>query len=149
MAVAAVADIRLLLRYRRRLLRREEGAEPLHIQWNAATDAVEVVNYSAGEQTGLTAHAQVLDIDGSVKWEKSAAIDSREDSTASPIQLEFPAGLARTHFIRLTLARGREIVSSNFYLHGLTEGDYQGIRDLASAKVDAKTNDQTGPVHNG
>ncbi len=117
----------------------KKAAEPLHIQWNAATDAVEVVNYNAGEQAGLTAHAQVLDIDGSVKWEKSAAIDSREDSTASPIQLEFPAGLARTHFIRLTLARGREIVSSNFYLHGQTEGDYQGIRELASAKVDVKT----------
>ena len=36
----------------------KKAAEPLHIQWNAATDAVEVVNYNAGEQTGLTAHAQ-------------------------------------------------------------------------------------------
>ena len=117
----------------------KKAAEPLHIQWNAATDAVEVVNYSAGEQTGLTAHAQVIDIDGTVKWEKSATLDSHEDSTESPMQLEFPAGLARTHFIRLTLTRGREIVSSNFYLHGLAEGDYQGIRDLAAAKVIAKT----------
>ena len=31
----------------------KKAAEPLHIQWNAATDAVEVVNYNAGEQTGL------------------------------------------------------------------------------------------------
>ena len=117
----------------------KKAAEPLHIQWNAATDAVEVVNYNAGDQAGLTAHAQVIDIDGSVKWEKSAAIDSHEDSTASPMQLEFPAELARTHFIRLTLARGGEIVSSNFYLHGQTEGDYQGIRELASTKVEVKT----------
>jgi len=117
----------------------KKAAEPLHIQWNAATDDVEVVNYSAGDQTALTAHAQVIDMDGSVKWEKGVAIDSHEDSTASPIHLEFPAGLARTHFIRLTLARGSEIVSSNFYLHGRTEGDYQGIRELAGAKVDAKS----------
>ena len=84
----------------------KKAAEPLHIQWNAATDAVEVVNYNAGEQAGLTAHAQVINIDGTVKWEKSATLDSHEDSTASPMQLEFPAGLARTHFIRLTLTRG-------------------------------------------
>ena len=79
----------------------KKGAEPLHIQWNASTDAVEVVNYSAGEQTGLTARAQVLNIDGSVKWEKTAAIESHEDSTVSPLELEFPSGLSRTHFIRL------------------------------------------------
>jgi hypothetical protein len=117
----------------------KKAAEPLHIQWNAATDAVEVVNYNAGGQTGLTAHAQVIDIDGTVKWEKSATVDSHEDSTQSPMQLEFPAGLARTHFIRLTLMRGKDVVSSNFYLHGLVEGDYQGIRDLPGAKVTAKT----------
>ena len=117
----------------------KKGAEPLHIQWNAATDAVEVVNYNAGEQNGLTAHVQVIDIDGTVKWEKGAAVDSHEDSTASPLQLEFPAGLARTHFIRLSLTRGAVVLSSNFYLHGLAEGDYQGVRDLAAARVTAKT----------
>jgi len=116
----------------------KKAAEPLHVQWNAATDAVEVVNDSAGAQTGLTVHAEVIDIDGSVKWEKSATLDSQEDSTVSPIELEFPAGLARTHFIRLTLTRRGEVVSSNFYLHGVAEGDYQGIRDLAAARVNAK-----------
>jgi hypothetical protein len=55
------------------------------------------------------------------------------------MHLEFPAEIARTHFIRLTLTRGKDVVSSNFYLHGLAEGDYQGIRDLAGAKVNAKT----------
>jgi hypothetical protein len=77
--------------------------------------------------------------DGSVKWEKKAALDSREDSTQSPIQLEFPAGLSRTHFIRLMLTREGRVESSNFYLRGVVEGDYQGIRDLAAAKVKATT----------
>ena len=34
------------------------------------TDTVEVVNYSAGAIRGLTARVQVLNMDGSVKWEK-------------------------------------------------------------------------------
>ena len=33
----------------------KKGSEPLHIQWNPVTDSVEVVNYSAGNVTGLTA----------------------------------------------------------------------------------------------
>ena len=117
----------------------KKGAEPLHIQWNAATDAVEVVNMSAGNQTGLTAHAEVLDIDGSPKWAKSVEVDSSEDSTVAPIQMVFPAGLARTHFIRLTLSRGQNVLSTNFYLHGVAEEDYAGIRSLPTAKVNAKT----------
>jgi hypothetical protein len=117
----------------------KKGSEPLHIQWNAATDAVEVVNYSAGDQPQLHARAEVLNLDGSAQWNKSATIDSHEDSTASPFEMEYPAGLSRTHFIRLTLSRGADIVSSNFYLRGLSEGDNQGIRSLPPARVKAKS----------
>ena len=117
----------------------KKASEPLHIQWNAATDAIEVVNYSAGRQSSLTAHAEILNLDGSVKWEKSANVESHEDSTVSPIQLEYPGELSRTHFIRLTLSRGGQVLSSNFYLRGVTEGDYEGIRNMPHAKVVAKT----------
>jgi hypothetical protein len=117
----------------------KKGAEPLHIQWNASTDAVEVVNYSAGDWTGLTARAQILNIDGSVKWDKTVTLDSHDDSTVAPIELEFPAGLSRTHFIRLSLMRNRDVLSSNFYLRGLTEEDYTGIRDLGAATIKART----------
>jgi len=117
----------------------KKGAEPLHIQWNAATDAVEVVNDSAGDQAGLTARAEVLNIDGSLQWQKSATLDSREDSTVSPFHMEYPTGLSRTHFIRLTLLRDGKTLSSNFYLRGLVQGDYQGIRSLPPVKVKVKT----------
>ncbi len=117
----------------------KKASEPIHIQWNAAADTVEVVNYNAGDQTGLTARAEVLDIDGAVKWLKTATFNSVEDSTLSPIQMEFPAGLARTHFIGLTLLRGDTVLSTNFYLHGSVEEDYTGIRSLAPAKVKMKT----------
>jgi hypothetical protein len=120
----------------------KKGAEPLHIQWNAATDAVEVVNDSAGDQTSLTAHAEILNIDGSLKWEKSATLDSKEDSTTSPIQLDYPAGLSKTHFIRLTLSQNGKAVSSNFYLRGLTENDYTGIRNLPNVDVTMKSHIQ-------
>ena len=42
----------------------KKGSEPLHIQWNPATDNVEVVNYSAGNKTGLTARVEILNMDG-------------------------------------------------------------------------------------
>jgi Exo-beta-D-glucosaminidase Ig-fold domain/Glycosyl hydrolases family 2/F5/8 type C domain/Glycosyl hydrolases family 2, sugar binding domain len=117
----------------------KHGAEPLHIQWNAATDAVEVTNNSSGAQTGLTAQAEVLNLDGSVKWEKTATLDSPEDSTTSPLTMQYPTGLSKTHFIRLTLSKDGQVLSRNFYLRGLVENDYTGIRDLGSARVEMKS----------
>ncbi|MDR3700260.1 MAG: hypothetical protein P4L56_11525 [Candidatus Sulfopaludibacter sp.] len=118
----------------------KKGAESLHIQWNAATDAVEVVNYNAGHVPGLSAHAEILNMDGALQWEKTAAaVDSAEDSTASPATLEYPPGLTPVHFIRLTLSRGAQVVSSNFYLRGVKEGDYTAIRTVPKVNLEANT----------
>jgi Glycosyl hydrolase 2 galactose-binding domain-like/Exo-beta-D-glucosaminidase Ig-fold domain/NedA-like, galactose-binding domain/Glycosyl hydrolases family 2 len=117
----------------------KKGAEPLHIQWNAADDNVEVVNYSAGTVRGLTARARIYNMDGSLRWEKSAQLASVEDSTQTPIHLESPSGLSPVHFIELTLSRGKEVVSDNFYWRGATPNDYQAIRDLPKIKIAART----------
>ncbi len=117
----------------------KKGSEPLHIQWNPVTDAVEVVNYNGGNAAGLTAKAEILNLDGGVQWQKSATLDSREDSTATPIAIEYPAGLTPVHFIRLKLSRGEELVSENFYWRGLENGNYRALRELPKVKLEAAT----------
>ena len=117
----------------------KKAAEPLHIQWNPVSDSVEVVNYSGGPQSGLTAHVQVINMDGSVKWEKSTTLDSSEDSIQSPIKMEYPAGLSATHFIRLELTQGDKLISGNFYLRGAEEENFRAIRALPKATVQATT----------
>jgi hypothetical protein len=117
----------------------KKGSEPLHIQWNPATESVEVVNMSGREARGLTATAQVLNLDGSLKWEKSAPVDSPEDSDMVPLKMEYPAGLTPTHFIRLKLTRGSDLISENFYWRGTAENDYRALRDLPKVKLEAAT----------
>ena len=117
----------------------KKASEPLHIQWNPVTESVEVVNYSGGNATGLTAVAQILSLDGTVKWENTASLDSAEDSVQSPIQMAYPAGLTAVHFIRLKLSRGESVVSENFYMRGTEEGNFQAIRELPRVKVEAST----------
>jgi len=116
-----------------------KGAEPLHIQWNPTTEAVEVVNYNAGDAPGLTARAEVRNLDGSLIWEKSAALDSREDSTESPIEMEYPLGATPVHFIRLTLLRGGTVVSENFYWRGLEDANFVQLRELPKVALRAET----------
>jgi hypothetical protein len=117
----------------------KKGSEPLHIQWNSATDYVEVVNYHAGNAPGLTAQVEILNMDGSVQWKKSAPVDSLEDSVRMPVKMEYPAGLSAVHFIRLQLVRGGEVLSENFYWRGVEEGNFKALRTLLKVKVDAST----------
>jgi beta-galactosidase/beta-glucuronidase len=117
----------------------KKASEPLHIQWNPSADSIEVVNYSGGEARGLTARVEVLNLDGALKWEKTATVDSAEDSTVSPIKMEYPSGLTPVHFVRLKLTRGGDAVSENLYWRGLEEGNYRAIRDLPKVKLEATT----------
>lgn len=113
-----------------------KGNEPLHIQWNAATDNVEVVNYSAGNHPSLTAKAQIINMDGSVVWEKQVNIESREDTTEKCFKLEFPSALSSAHFVKLWLYDGEDIVSDNFYIRGTEEGNYQAIRQMPKVTLE-------------
>lgn len=113
----------------------KKASEPLHIQWNPATDEVEVVNYSGGMRKGLTAKAQLLNMDASVAWEKVATIDSHEDTTDKCIRLEFPSNLSKVHFIKLTLTENGAVVSENFYHRSLEENNYQALRELPKVKL--------------
>jgi hypothetical protein len=125
----------------------KKASEPLHIQWNPLTESVEVVNYSGGNRKGLTAHAEVRNLDGAVQWEKTAAVDSNEDSVVSPIKMEYPAGGTAVQFIRLQLTEGGRIISTNFYMRGADGAEnYGAIRRMPNAKVEAATKvEREGP----
>ena len=108
----------------------KKASEPLHIQWNPVFDTIEVVNLSAGDLSGLVAKAQLVNMDGSVQWEKEATLDSHEDTTEKLFHLEFPESLSATHFVKLTLRKGDRLLSDNFYWRGLEEGNYQALKEM-------------------
>lgn len=117
----------------------KKASEPLHIQWNPATDEVEVVNYSAGTHKGMTAKVQILNMDASVAWEKEATVDSNEDTTNKCIKLSFPADLSKVHFIKMVLTENGKVVSDNFYHRSLEENNYQDLRQLAKVALQTTT----------
>ncbi|HTB96047.1 MAG TPA: discoidin domain-containing protein [Terracidiphilus sp.] len=117
----------------------KKGSEPLHIQWNRLKDSIEIVNYSAGRVPGLKAQAEILNMDGTQKSVQSVGVDSDDDSTTICMALKYPEGLSPVHFVRLSLRQDAQVISTNFYLRGLREGDFRAIRELPSQKVKAQT----------
>jgi hypothetical protein len=126
----------------------KKANEPLHVQWNSATDEIEVVNYSAGNHPSLLVKAQLINMDGTVAWEKTAELSSAEDTTERPFKLEFPATLSSAHFVKLWLSEGDKVISDNFYIRGTEEGNYQAIRQMPKVELEQivaieKTSEQT------
>lgn len=117
----------------------KKASEPIHVQWNPVFDDVEVVNYSAGTLDNLTVKAQILNMDGSLQWEKEATVNSTEDSTEQPFRLEFSDQLSDVHYIKLSLSQNGKIISENFYWRGKKDGNYQALNSLPSAKPKVAT----------
>ena len=122
----------------------KKASEPLHIQWNPATDEVEVVNYHAGLRPGLKVRVRVLHMDGTSAWEKEVTVDSREDTTLKCFKLEFPAALSQVHFIKLTLEENGRVVSDNFYHRSKVENNYQALKQLPKVTLRTQTQYRKG-----
>jgi hypothetical protein len=117
----------------------KKASEPIHIQWNRATNFIEVVNLSGGNQTGLTAQLEILDLFGSKAAMKSASVDSPEDSVQPAFPLPVVTDLSPVTYLRLTLSKGVTVISTNFYLRGIHEDDYRAIRELPKITLTAAT----------
>ncbi len=125
----------------------KKGSEPLHIQYNAFTDSVEVVNYSAGDRDQLTARALLLNIDGSVLWQREAILSIAEDSIAPLFAVEYPAAVTDIYFIRLELEQAGDLVSQNFYWRALEEDDYSSLRTLPTVQLNSTTSTERDGDH--
>jgi hypothetical protein len=103
------------------------------------SDSIEVVNYNTRNGSALTACLEILNLDGTVKWEKKKSLDCPEDNTVPCFGVEYPEGLSSVYFLRLKLDRGDETVSGNFYWRGVEEGKYQALRELPKVNLKSKT----------
>lgn len=107
------------------------ACEPVHIYWNAATDQIRVVNTSRSSYPGLTAEAEIYNMDGTRKSRLSGPVSSRPGAVADCFTLRFPAGLSATHFLKLRLRdRTGQILSENFYWRGTKYQHYAALNDI-------------------
>ena len=119
----------------------KKACEPLHIQLNALTDSIEVVNLFAGDKTGLTAAATLYDLNGKRLWQKKVKVDSRDDSTVGVIRnLQYSNYKSQCVLLRLQLSDKKEVISENDYILRNEEGTKAPLGTWPSgADVEQKT----------
>ena len=114
----------------------KKACEPVHIFYNPLKDKVEVVNYHAGNLSGLTASAEIFDLQGRSAWAGSAPLDIPEDQTSEVLSPAVPEDITDVYFLRLRLSDAAgAILSENFYTMGREEGNLKALLTLPEANV--------------
>lgn len=122
-----------------------KGCEPLHILYNPLDNKVEVVNYSAGNRTGLKAVAKILDINGKEVWSNSTTLDIDEDDTKTLFTMQVPTDITDVYFYRLYLySADNQLLSENFYWQGKEEGNWKALRTVPQVDVVTKVSGKKG-----
>jgi hypothetical protein len=119
----------------------KKACEPIHIQWSIASNNVKVVNCTLKPLHGLRAEAHVHNLDGSLHFKKSLALDCPSNSVHQCFNLfadDDPnsPNLSDVHFIRLELRdAGGHPLSNNFYWRGKEVWKYQELAAMDKVQV--------------
>jgi exo-1,4-beta-D-glucosaminidase len=93
----------------------KKANEPLHIQYSYDDGSVVVVNDLREPVAGLTAQVRAYDLDATMRFEHEGMVDVAEDGVAHVVTLPELSDASATYFVALTLSRGQEALSQNFY----------------------------------
>lgn len=121
----------------------KEACEPIHIQWNAATSSVKVINNKPYTLKGLIAEAEVYNSDGKVvkAYHQNQTLDieptsKKEAFVAFNSNKKKPA-LTSVHFLKLKLFdAAHKLLSENFYWIGNKYLDYTALDKMPTVGSD-------------
>jgi hypothetical protein len=119
----------------------KKAGEMVHIQFNEATNELQVINNLPEPLTGAVAHVSIYNLDGTLAAQHETPVTAPGSAFTNLGAVEFPANVSAVHFIKLDLndAHGK-LISSNFYWHAHPEhpDDLTDLNKLPEVTLDAK-----------
>ena len=116
-----------------------KACEPLHIQYNLQTGAVELVNLCCGDREGLTAQLDIYDGKGQLLGKREARVNAPDDATVSCFAADLPSGEPACLLRLRLLSADGALLSENFYMvpgEGVAqEASLKSLRSLPAAKI--------------
>ena len=115
----------------------KHACEPLHVQLNPVTNQVEVINHSAGDQTGMVT-ATAYGLGGNLLWSREMPYELKDDQFLDAMTIEVPQHFEGVYFLRLTLTgKDGKLMSQNDYVQSLGTEDRKQLRTMPDAVVTA------------
>lgn len=114
----------------------KKACEPLHIQYNAATDSAEVVNLCAGRHENLKAIAEIFNADGRKLLTKEKKIASDNDTNVSVTAVKVPTEINGSYYLKLRLFSATDsVLSENFYVLSTKGNDFKDLNTLPETSL--------------
>ncbi len=126
----------------------KKACEPIHIQWNALTRNVEVVNRAAGTIKAMKATREVFSYSGQVVDKSEQTFSSDDDTTVVLEKLRtdslYELNGQNVYYIRLRLADNEgKTLSDNFYVCSNDEGNLKELNNLPEVNLVATVRNGT------
>jgi hypothetical protein len=94
----------------------QKALEPVHIQMNANSRAVSIINTSMLPLSGLVIKAQLVDIDMKIRWARTDTVKTEPDRFKEFFSIPAISGLTSVYFVKLELMdRAGALISENLY----------------------------------
>jgi exo-1,4-beta-D-glucosaminidase len=94
----------------------KKSLEPLHVMYSYKTNSVNLVNSLLEKFSGLKVKSDVFNLDGALKYSKTAITSVAPDGVRQCFTLPTIAGLSPTYFLRLELKNAEgKVESINWY----------------------------------
>ena len=94
----------------------KKSMEPLHIMYSYANNEVDITNSLLQKFSGLTAKADIYQLDGTLKYSKNITTSIEPDSIQKCFVLPQISDLSETYFLRLQLSDAKgDMKSINWY----------------------------------
>lgn len=113
-----------------------KAMEPVHIQYNANSHQVSVINTSPQALSGVTARVSVLGNDLREHWRWSGTVDVAEGSFRELVRVPYLPGINAVRLLRLTLENAAgELLSENLYWHYTQHQNYYWLTTLPRVEI--------------
>jgi beta-mannosidase len=118
----------------------QKADEQVHIMMTQDDFKIMLINHTAVPLKDMTYRLRILNLNGSVKFDETAAIPAAPASGALELRtLPHPAGLSAVHFVKLQLMDSNgKAVSDNFYWKETVQDDLRGLDALPDVELDGR-----------
>jgi Exo-beta-D-glucosaminidase Ig-fold domain/Concanavalin A-like lectin/glucanases superfamily/Glycosyl hydrolases family 2/Glycosyl hydrolases family 2, TIM barrel domain/Glycosyl hydrolases family 2, sugar binding domain len=115
----------------------KKACEPVHVQLNLATYAVDVINTTTTAVTGLTVSAKVYSLANVLLHQEKIQKDAAADSVTGSLKLDLAPFLAEgVVIVKLELVDASDkMVSENLYWLGAESSSYRALTRLAATQL--------------
>ena len=115
----------------------KKACEPLHVQLDLATNAVQVINTTRAALSGASVEADVYSLEGKVLLHREAKVSAAADDMTEAMRLELAPLLGDTTVLVKLALRGGDgkAVSENLYWRAASDAGYRALDGMAKADV--------------